>query len=437
MNAEKIVLLDPKKVQAAGNTRYALLGFRVDRMAESIIERGGIQQPVEVAELEKPIDGFTHQLTAGFYRHAGLLKANESGAGLKMPAIVRQPADATDRTRRQVSENRDRENMSPMDEAVAAKQLLDYGVDRAEVRKILARPGGRKGVTLAPLSNSMLNILLGFNDFPKAIRDKIHDGRLGTAAAYELSRLPKDKWEPVLTKAEANRQAALDRDEREDEKLAKVEETEAQKTAREAEKQGKVDAATAAITEAQTELDAAKVDQAAKVTARNEAGQTPPNFFDLSKDEQAAIQERLTASKTDLRGADKRVGSALKAVEKAQKALDALTQPKAAKAEPEAKTPAATAPKSDRKGKAGRAKGAGVGPQDVKKAAVDEGVSTGPVPLTMQDTKRAFETMSRSRFPKVRAIGMILGKMLTGEVSSGTAETELSVITGERAKGKA
>src|SRR5207249_5746573 len=48
----------------------------------------------------------------------------EQGAGLTVPAIVRPLADDTLRLKHQLTENMDRENQSPMDQAVAIDKLL-------------------------------------------------------------------------------------------------------------------------------------------------------------------------------------------------------------------------------------------------------------------------------------------------------------------------
>lgn len=84
-------------------------------------------------------------------------------------------------------------NRSPIDEALEIRRLIQQGVSKMEIRKMFARPGGRKGFKSMPVSNSFINMRLSFLDLPKAIQEKIHDGRLGVAAAYELTKVTTGK----------------------------------------------------------------------------------------------------------------------------------------------------------------------------------------------------------------------------------------------------
>lgn len=426
MKAETITNLDPSKVLAEDNIRFGLLPYRVDAMAESIIARGGVQVPIEVEKLKTPVNGFTHRVTAGFIRHAATLKLNaDQKAGLQIPAIVREPADALDRLMRQASENLDRENLSPMDVAVAVRKLLDAGVSRADVRGIFKRAGGRKGTQMQPASNSFVNMHLSFLDLPKSIQTKIHDGRIGTAAAYELTKVPADQRDAVLEKAEQARLKALDREEAAETKLAKSEETAG---AREA----KVAAAEKAVADAQAAFDAATAKRDAAQLAEKDARKTPPNYLDLPDADKKAIAEKIGVAKVETKTAVKELTAATNALSKATIAHRKVTgAEEATEAKPETAAPA-------RVGKAGKTKGAAVGPKDVKQAAKEAGVEGAkPVALSANDCRTAAAELSKSRFPKVKAIGTILAKMLSGEITPKSAETDLTVLTGERKTHKA
>ena len=183
--------LKPEQIVADSNIRFGLKQSRIDSLAADIAEKGGVIVPVEV----EPIKNGTYSLTSGNYRHAAVTRLNRDGAGLTIPAIIVQSA-GIERLRRQLSENTERENMSPMDEAVAITQLLGEGLTRMEIREIFTRPGLKE-----PATNSFLNMRMSFLNFPKKIQNMIHSGELGVKAAYFLTREPEDKWEPILARA--------------------------------------------------------------------------------------------------------------------------------------------------------------------------------------------------------------------------------------------
>jgi len=170
------VYLDPAKVLADDNTRFTLKPSRVQSLKDSILSQGLILEPVEVEELTGD-KAHTHRLTSGFYRHAAALSLNaEEKMGIELPCIVRDHLEGAARTTRQLAENMERENQSPMDRAVAIKKLLDQEVPRVEIRKIFSVTGGRKGNQTSPMSNAMLNIYLNMLELPKTIQGKIHGG---------------------------------------------------------------------------------------------------------------------------------------------------------------------------------------------------------------------------------------------------------------------
>ena len=91
---------------------------------------------------------------------------------------------------------------SLIDQARMMKAYLDAGYTKKDVGKKFSRPGGRKGMKVQPASNSIINITLSFLDFPKPIKEKIHDGSLGLNAAKKLRESPPKGWQAILERAE-------------------------------------------------------------------------------------------------------------------------------------------------------------------------------------------------------------------------------------------
>lgn len=420
-NDDKVLQLDPASILADDNTRYGLLDYRVDALKASILAEGGVQEPVTVAVLdEATAEGQTHRLLKGFYRHAALTALNKEGAGLTLPAIVKdEPADELSRIRLQVTENAVRTQMSPMDTAIAIRRLLDEGMPRTEVRTLFSRPTGKKGATLVPASNAWVNIHLSFLDFPKAIQTKIHNGSVGVAAAYELSRVTPEKRDAVLARAEEEREKELKLDEKAEEKFLKEESKAAE--ARAGEEQ-----AAAELTAAQAEK-AAAAELLESATKRRDEISLTPGYLTMTPEEKKALAESLKAAQADVKGAETAVKAAdkklaklqpesVKASTTAQVAKDKLAKARQEKAEP---------------GKHGAAKKPAVGPANVKKAAAAEGVGK-TVPLNLADI-RAFakELATPGGMPKVTAIGVAIKSVIDGGMTPKECYRALAVITGE------
>lgn len=371
---DQLAQLDPTKVLADDNTRYSLKPTRIQSLMDSILEQGGVIEPVEVEPLNPVVQGCTHRLTMGFYRHAALLKLNrEQNAGLLLPAIVRPINEGVERVKRQLAENMERENQSPMDKAVAIKRLLDQGVGKPEIRRIFSSAGGRKGNTVQPMSNAMLNILVRLLDLPKGIQEKIHDGRVGVEAAYLLGKVAPEKRAAVLEKAEAARLAQIEQEEKDEQRYLDTE-----KKAAEAEQKAAA---------AQTEAEKAKADVVAAealLKEKRDVLKTVKNGI-LAMDEPAGPKEveASKAAEQDVKSAEKMVKDAKNRVAKALGTATTATELAAAKkAELEA----------TRKAVKGAKKVKAVGKEDVKKAAAAEGVSVqGAVALSASDMRSTLK----------------------------------------------
>jgi ParB/RepB/Spo0J family partition protein len=399
----ELVRLDPTSILADNNTRYGLKQSRVDSLAKSILDRGEVLEPVEVEPYQGQ-EGFKYRLTTGFYRLAAVLSLNATGAGLQIPAIVRSTPTPQERLRRQLAENMERENQSPMDQAVAIKSLLDNGLSKMEVREIFSRPGGRKGNAVQPASNSFINMTLSFLDLPKAVQTKIHEGKVGVAAAYELTKVAPEKRAAVLERAEAERQKSLEQEEKDEEKLLAQEKRQATEKAARDKILGEVQAAEKKVTDAKALLDE-------KTVAAGRA-------YDLSKSKLPDAKAKKEAASTFKKAEqDRQVAEAdLLAAQKEHDELrerfekrEALIAEKAAKL----KAARAGAPAG-----AAASKGGAVGSADIQKAAVQEGASTQYVPLNAQEMRKVVSELALpGGDAKVVSIGEAFKRCFAGETT--------------------
>src|SRR5258706_13915375 len=131
----ELLELRPDDVLADDNSRFGLKKFRIERLASEILQSGGVNTPVEVEEVDpKANGGFRYRLVAGFYRHAAVSLLNQGDRqDFKLPATLFNPDTPAVRLRRQLSENMERENQSPMDKAVAIKKLKAAGASTMDV----------------------------------------------------------------------------------------------------------------------------------------------------------------------------------------------------------------------------------------------------------------------------------------------------------------
>jgi ParB/RepB/Spo0J family partition protein len=406
--SQTLLHLDPAVIEAKDNTRFGLKQSRIESLSNSILAQGHVLEPVEVEAVD---GGGGYRLTTGFYRHAAVTALNATGAGMTLPAIVRSTSSPVERTKRQLAENMERENQSPMDKAIAIKRLMDAGLSRMEVREIFATPGGRKGTKVQPASNSFLNIHLNMLELPKAIQTKIHEGLVGVQAAMELTRVPAERRAEVLERAESARTKALEQEEREEERLLAQE----QKDAKAKEAHDKMQAEVMAASEdakaaAQVLAQAGEAAKAAHTTAIGKHADAA-----AKKAAQKAFQE---AEKVRVK-AEETADAAQKVYETLNKKFVQQTTSQAEKAaklkEARAKTPAVK----------------GVSPTDVKKAANETGASTNFVPLVKAEIVKLVNALALpGGSPKVIAIAQVLIRAFAGEITESETHKELVKIVG-------
>ena len=406
-----ILQLDPQLVLADDNTRFNLKESRVQSLAESIISQGGVIEPVEVEPLTEPSpEGHTYRLTLGFYRHAAVKYLNTTqAAGLTLPAIVHVTADATDRLKRQLAENIERENQSPMDIAIAIKRLMDAGIARIDVRQMFCRPGSRKGAKgkPEPASNAFVNMMLSFLDLPKTVQEKIHLGTVGVAAAYQLTKVDKDQQAKILVRAEEDRQKLLEQEEKEEEKFL----TQEKKTK---EKNDKVEAARDLLIKAESKAKNAATALETQTTLVTE-------LFAVSKGKHTNPKEKKAAD-TAFKDAEKKrvtleetATEAQKEHEKAQVAFSKLTEEK-------------------KPTKAQTTKAKPITSDEVKKAAKESGAQQGAVPLNASEMRKVVIDMSLptgdAKDAKLIAIGESLKKCFAGISTPEAMYKEVKKIAG-------
>ncbi len=360
-----IMQLDPATVLADDNTRYNLKESRIQTLAESIVAQGGVIEPVEVEPIPEPTNGFLYRLNMGFYRHAAVKFLNTTqAAGLTLPAVLHVTANPTERLMRQLAENIERENQSPMDNAIAIKRLFDAGVSRMDIRQMFSRPGTKKGKP-EPASNSWVNMTLSFLELPKSIQEKIHVGTLGVRSAYEVTKAVPEKRATVLERAEELRKKELEEEQKDEEKFLAAEK-------RSVEQQAKLDKVKAEFEAAETKFKQANEQLERQTSLVTDLFAKSKAKYDTPKDKKAAdtafkeAEKQRTVAEADATEAQKEY-------EKAQVAFSKLTEPKAVKKE--------------------AAKKQSVTAQQVRQAAKETGAATGAVPLTGAEMRKVIIEM--------------------------------------------
>lgn len=416
MSEVQIKYAKPEELETGDNAaRFDLNGSRVDQLADNILSEGQVLQPVGVIQ-----ENGKKRLLFGFHRHAAVTKLNkEQGAGLLLPYVVLERADALAELKTQISENNQREELSPMDRAKAMKSLMDQGVSRKDVRILFAVPGGRKGSSFQPLSNAALNIHLRFLELPKTFQEKIHSGQLTWAAAYELGRVTPDKRAAVLARAEADLVSQLDKETRDEQRYLDAEKKliDAENTTKEV--ASELEKARDGIGSAQ-QLLADKT--AAYHEVQKEVGAVVTNKKADDKAKKAAA-EKLKAAEADVKGAEKAVEAAKADVEK----LEKRTKTSKEKAEEIREKLEA-----QRKAMKNKPKSA-VGPKDIKAAAKTEGADTGHVPLTLQAIREFLkEGSTQTEYPKTAKVFTYLRRCCDGVGFPKEAIGNIAMLMGER-----
>lgn len=426
-----VVNVDPALIMAGDNIRFGLKKDRVASMAESIMAAGRVINAVEVEKLNPAVDGKQYSLVDGFYRLAAITELNKSGAGLTIPVSIITVSDRQSRIRRQLSENLDREDMSPMDRANAIQEALDAGIPKIEVRTMFgtAKKGKRE-----PMSNSLMNILLSFLEFPKSIQNDIHSGIVGVKAGYAISKIDdEDKKErdrkrlEIVAECKADLEKQAEAEEKLEEKTLKAEAREAEKEEREQARLGAEKEAREKLEKAQADLEAAKADARAKSDAALAKYTEKANLpLTATAEEKKKADEAHKAADKDMKAAQQKVRDSQNAV------IKATPKPKTETAE---KTPVQSAVDGAKKLADAKAavKKKTVTDTAITKKAQEKGASTGPVPLNAPQIRQAVsELCLPGSYPKVRQIAQVWSDVVEGKLTPQMALTALALITGEK-----
>lgn len=405
-----LLQLDPTKVLAEDNIRFATQQADVDMLKENILKVGGVLEPIIVEILNPPLNGYGHKVRMGFRRHQAVLELNAQGAGLTLPAVLRSGGNLLEE---QISENLQRKNLTPMDLAVAIQKAFAAGLTRLQIREMFPRPGGKKG-QIEPASNAWVNMTLSFLELPKAIQMKIADGTVGVKAAYELTKVSPDKRAAVLERAEADAQKERDREDSDEKKyLAQT---------------AKLDEATKLKEETAIKLDAARkeMEEAGKFVenAQKVAAEKYIAAKTAKGDDKKAAEEAFKAAETDAKGVEKKLLIARKEFDKlngtSKKATEAADAQRKKLEDARANAKKTAANKKT------------VSDTDVKKAAKAEGATTNAVPLNAADMRKTISDLALpGTYPKVQAIGAALKSCFDGVDTPGQMLKKLAAITGE------
>lgn len=435
----QFIQLDPNLIEAdpKHNARFGLIPDRIKKLATEIVDAGGVMEPIEVAPLTPAVNGFRYRLVFGNYRLAAVKQLNGEGAGLTIPAIVKETKEGLDSTIRNLMENIARQDLTTMDTAHAIKLLLDGGMEKMKVREMFARPN-RPG----PASNSWVNITLALLDLPKPIQAKLHTGEITWDGGATLVKVKQDnpaKFDEVVAQLEADRVKAIEKETKEEERLLAAIRKAEQAGNKEKEQEQKVaNAAAEALKKLQVARDAvakADVDNAdliakakeALVAASAKVTEDPSAHKEVAE----AAKHLENTQKAAVREKD-RAAKALAAIEakQAQEAKDAQEKLKADREETKVAKATADAAKKAAKPAGGvapkKAADKPISAADVKKAAAKAGAPTGVKVLNRTEMMEVVNAMSLP-FGEGKAEVMVtkIGKALKSCFNSVTTQNQL------------
>ena len=151
-------------------------GEKLDELAQSIKENGVIQ-PIIVRQ--SPVIGY--EILAGERRYRASLLAGLTS----IPAVVKQLSDQ-EMMIQSIIENLQRENLNPIEEALAYESLVEKGFTHAEI-------ADKMGKSRPYISNSIRLLSL-----PEQILSEVENGKLSQAHARSLVGLNKEQQDYFL-----------------------------------------------------------------------------------------------------------------------------------------------------------------------------------------------------------------------------------------------
>lgn len=192
LDPEEGELFEHDPADIGPNPMNRRIGLRnMDEMVESV-RRQGVHTPGAVMHTDLFMERYpewadqvqhperTYILGPGHRRHAAALKA-----GKPMLAILRNSWAKELRVEENlISENNDRENLSPIEQALQLDLLRQRGMTGDDIAE-------RSGYGSRGTVTRYLNLL----DLPQEIQDEVHAGDLSQKAAYVLSTIKDDQDE--------------------------------------------------------------------------------------------------------------------------------------------------------------------------------------------------------------------------------------------------
>lgn len=429
VKSEQALSLNPAELMIDDNIRFGYVKNRVEALKDDVKRHGGIHTPITVELLSKDEQaanpGMKYRVTDGHYRTlVAQALNNEEGADIKIPAFVRSFADPAKRALYQLSTLMERTNPTPMDSARAIQKLMDMKVEKAEIRRVFRKPTG-KANKLQDASNSWINITHSFMDLPKAVQEKLHDGRLTWSGGYELMKAKPENREKILADAEAERLAQAEREDKDE--IAFLDSERKVQELKQKEEQA-VLALEAAKNKAAESLALANRLLAAeqeKYTASRVPGLKKADLALAIEKWKGAVNETKAAVATankDQAELDKLLGKVRTAVDSAKEAADkAKAQRDAAKAKAAA----------DR---AAKANGGAVGAQQIQAAAANVEPERAPTIPNLAQTRLEISELADlpGSYPIVQDIARVFkARFVEGMISKAQMYTELSKLTGE------
>ncbi|CAE6864424.1 Nucleoid occlusion protein [Paraburkholderia nemoris] len=182
-----------KRIKLGRNPRTYFDPKALAELTESIREHG-VDTPIIV----RPVvfDDFDYEVIAGGRRHRAAWDAH--GGDYAMPIVVKDVDDVQAR-RIALTENIQRDNLSPAEEAVDAAELLGlHGGDRDVVAKMIG------------WSRSTLDGRLALLNCSKAVLDALSERKINIAHAELLAALSKENQDKVLPVVVAEKRSVAD-----------------------------------------------------------------------------------------------------------------------------------------------------------------------------------------------------------------------------------
>ncbi|MDQ7979962.1 PRTRC system ParB family protein [Paraburkholderia sp. SARCC-3016] len=182
-----------KRIKLGRNPRTYFDPKAMAELTESI-RAHGVDTPIIVRPVTE--DEFDYEVIAGGRRYRGAMDAH--GENFPMPIVVKD-VDEVEARRIALTENIQRDNLSPSEEAVDAAELLGlHGGDRDVTAKILG------------WSRSTLDSRLALLNCSKAVLDALSERKINIAHAELLAALSKENQDRVLPVVVAEKRSVAD-----------------------------------------------------------------------------------------------------------------------------------------------------------------------------------------------------------------------------------